>query len=389
MSEPKGAALPQLAALPGGGELAGLLADVTGKPELIRGLATRWSGVMRMLNEQGGTLVAAVDDVDNAWQGASADAFVTHMRKYGPAADELHDALDRAVRNLRKAADALEKAHTDVYAICEGVVHDAEAYAKDHPDASAQKAADDKRALVQQALTSARPHVESADEAVDTALAAVGDLRDHGMAKFSAIKAPGDHAFVPASASTGLGWERTPGYSPEAGSDARTTLASYGGSGGPGNSGGSGGSGGSGSSGGFGGYGPSGPPPPGGGPAAPAEVRAWIEEAVSILKAHGYPASKMNIDDIWMIIQHESGGNPRIVNTDPSDINTIRGTPSKGLMQTIDPTFNAWSLPGHKDIYNPVDNIIAGVRYAIARYGSVSAVPGVVGVKTGAGYQGY
>jgi SLT domain-containing protein len=58
-------------------------------------------------------------------------------------------------------------------------------------------------------------------------------------------------------------------------------------------------------------------------------------------------------------------------------------------MQTIDPTFDRWKLPGHENIYNPVDNIIAGVRYAVERYGSVSNVPGVVGTKTGGGYQGY
>ncbi|GAA3674951.1 hypothetical protein GCM10022224_044100 [Nonomuraea antimicrobica] len=44
---------------------------------------------------------------------------------------------------------------------------------------------------------------------------------------------------------------------------------------------------------------------------------------------------------------------------------------------------------GARDIYDPVDNIIAGVRYAVAGYGSVSNVPGVVGMKTGGGYQGY
>ena len=71
------------------------------------------------------------------------------------------------------------------------------------------------------------------------------------------------------------------------------------------------------------------------------------------------------------------------------DSNAAKGTPSKGLMQTIDPTFNAYSLPGHKNIYDPVDNIIAGVRYAMERYGSVSNVPGVVAMKTGTGYRGY
>jgi len=46
-------------------------------------------------------------------------------------------------------------------------------------------------------------------------------------------------------------------------------------------------------------------------------------------------------------------------------------------------------LPGHGDIWNPVDNIIAGVRYSISRYGSVSNVPGVAGMRGGSGYVGY
>jgi hypothetical protein len=69
--------------------------------------------------------------------------------------------------------------------------------------------------------------------------------------------------------------------------------------------------------------------------------------------------------------------------------NAAAGHPSKGLMQCIDSTFNSHALPGHGDIWNPVDNIIAGVRYSIDRYGSVSNVPGVVGVKRGGGYVGY
>ncbi|MFC7106205.1 transglycosylase SLT domain-containing protein [Nonomuraea rubra] len=113
----------------------------------------------------------------------------------------------------------------------------------------------------------------------------------------------------------------------------------------------------------------------------------WINQAIAILRANGVPADKMNPNDIWMIIKHESGGNPHAINN--WDSNAAKGTPSKGLMQTIDPTFNSYKLPGHGDIYNPVDNIIAGVRYSIARYGSVSNVPGVVGMKTGGGYQGY
>jgi uncharacterized protein YukE len=69
--------------------------------------------------------------------------------------------------------------------------------------------------------------------------------------------------------------------------------------------------------------------------------------------------------------------------------NAQAGHPSKGLMQCIDSTFNAHSVPGHTNIYNPVDNIVAGVRYALSRYGSIQNVPGIVAVSHGGHYVGY
>lgn len=69
--------------------------------------------------------------------------------------------------------------------------------------------------------------------------------------------------------------------------------------------------------------------------------------------------------------------------------NAAKGTPSKGLMQCIDPTFNSHKLPGHNDIWNPVDNICAGVNYAISRYGSLANVPGIKAMAGGGAYRGY
>jgi SLT domain-containing protein len=58
-------------------------------------------------------------------------------------------------------------------------------------------------------------------------------------------------------------------------------------------------------------------------------------------------------------------------------------------MQCIDSTFNSYKLPGHDDIYSPVDNIIAGVRYTLGRYGSFANHPGLASMAHGGGYQGY
>jgi LysM repeat protein len=114
---------------------------------------------------------------------------------------------------------------------------------------------------------------------------------------------------------------------------------------------------------------------------------SWIAQAQTILQNAGVPLSKMNAQDIALIIRHESGGDPNAQNN--WDSNARAGHPSIGLMQTIGPTFNAYKLPGHDNIRNPIDNIIAGVRYAISRYGSISNVPGVRDVHAGRAYVGY
>jgi SLT domain-containing protein len=113
----------------------------------------------------------------------------------------------------------------------------------------------------------------------------------------------------------------------------------------------------------------------------------WIQQAIDVLRENGYDIQDSDANLIAAIIQHESGGNPQAINM--WDSNAAAGHPSKGLMQTIDSTFNSHALPGHGNIWNPVDNIIAGTRYAIARYGSLDNVPGIAAMRHGGGYMGY
>ncbi|MFC1402157.1 MULTISPECIES: transglycosylase SLT domain-containing protein [Streptacidiphilus] len=92
----------------------------------------------------------------------------------------------------------------------------------------------------------------------------------------------------------------------------------------------------------------------------------WIAEARDILAADGDHVP--SADAISARAMTESSGNPDAVND--WDSNAAAGTPSKGLMQMIQPTFNSYALSGHTDIMNPVDNIVAAVRYANATYGA-------------------
>ncbi|MFI6040011.1 transglycosylase SLT domain-containing protein [Nocardia sp. NPDC051321] len=123
------------------------------------------------------------------------------------------------------------------------------------------------------------------------------------------------------------------------------------------------------------------------GPMPSGDMAKWIAEAKQKLIEMGYDPKDIDESAIATIIEYESSGNPYAENR--TDSNWVAGHPSKGLMQTIDSTFNAYKAPGHDDIWNPVDNIIAGVRYSIDTYGSVNNVPGVVAVNSGGAYRGY
>jgi hypothetical protein len=116
-------------------------------------------------------------------------------------------------------------------------------------------------------------------------------------------------------------------------------------------------------------------------------LRQWICQAETIMVQHGVPRSAVSASAATIVVMHESGGNPHASNG--WDANAAAGTPSEGIAQTIAPTFNAYALPGHHNIWNPVDNMIAAFRYAISRYGSMNNIPGVVSVRSGGSYVGY
>lgn len=102
-----------------------------------------------------------------------------------------------------------------------------------------------------------------------------------------------------------------------------------------------------------------------------AGVMRWKPYVIRALKANGITPTGYRVSKILATIQRESRGNPRAINL--WDINAQRGDPSKGLMQTISGTFNAYKFAGHGNIYNGYDNLLAAINYIKHRYGTSDA----------------
>ncbi|MEU8619120.1 transglycosylase SLT domain-containing protein [Streptomyces sp. NPDC048623] len=101
-------------------------------------------------------------------------------------------------------------------------------------------------------------------------------------------------------------------------------------------------------------------------------LEGWIRESLDIMAREGIPGT---FDGIYRNVMRESSGNPQAINN--WDSNALAGTPSKGLLQVIDPTFRAYHVAGTSfDPFDPVANITAACNYAADRYGSIDNVFG-------------
>ncbi|HHJ3723898.1 tape measure protein [Enterococcus faecium] len=110
-------------------------------------------------------------------------------------------------------------------------------------------------------------------------------------------------------------------------------------------------------------------------------VERWRNVAIRALKMTGQ-YSTANLNALLNQMRTESNGNPNAVNN--WDINAKNGTPSKGLLQVIDPTFRQYVMPGfNSNIFDPLSNILASIRYALSRYGSLTNAYRGVGYANG------
>ncbi len=363
-----------VAALPGGGVFAALWRQVDGDSDAVQALSASWQKAATGLDAHLSRVNRAVGEVGAGWSGAGAQAVESFSERYAAAGRDLDRGLTTAGSVLGQAATEIDTVKRQLTAIAGRILDEADRINRTGTTPPATAAS--RNTLMEQAVgqgcQQASGYVQGLSSALESAASTVRGAV--GGSGFLALPPPTSRTYLPEPGRP-LGW--TPQPRSSGGATTTPSGASSDSSGGgsdtpPGPSASSGASG-------------SQAPAPTVRPSG--DVAGWIAQATKLLEANGVSAGAINADDIAMIIQNESSGDPNAINN--WDSNAAKGTPSKGLMQTIDPTFNAYALPGHGEIWNPVDNIVAGVRYALHTYGSLDNVPGVRSVHAGGRYMGY
>lgn len=106
----------------------------------------------------------------------------------------------------------------------------------------------------------------------------------------------------------------------------------------------------------------------GGGGSAPKAGIKWAPQIKQALRMNGLPTSSAYVNAWARQIDSESSGNPRAVQGGYVDANT-GGNEAKGLVQVARNTFNSMKFPGHGNVFNPLDNLLAGIHWAKYKYG--------------------
>ncbi|MDT6467866.1 tape measure protein [Enterococcus faecium] len=108
----------------------------------------------------------------------------------------------------------------------------------------------------------------------------------------------------------------------------------------------------------------------GGGKGSPtgSGVARWTSQLKEALRMNGLPTTASYVNAWLRQIETESGGNERAVQPGIDPDGDGSG-PAMGLIQAKKGTFLANAFPSHGNIFNGFDSMLAGIRYALKRYG--------------------
>lgn len=96
-----------------------------------------------------------------------------------------------------------------------------------------------------------------------------------------------------------------------------------------------------------------------GGSGGSKPAKQWIPEIKRAAKQMKVKLSGGELNGIVAQIQRESNGNAGVTQGNIGDINNLRGTPAKGLLQYVPSTFKSYAVKGHGNITSGYDQLLA------------------------------
>lgn len=96
-----------------------------------------------------------------------------------------------------------------------------------------------------------------------------------------------------------------------------------------------------------------------GGSGGSKPAKQWIPEIKRAAKQMKVNLSGGELNGIVAQIQRESNGNAGVTQGNIGDINNLRGTPAKGLLQYVPSTFKSYAVKGHGNITSGYDQLLA------------------------------
>ncbi len=116
-----------------------------------------------------------------------------------------------------------------------------------------------------------------------------------------------------------------------------------------------------------------------------AHVSQWIQQAMKDTGVSGGSWGTM----LTRLVMAESGGNPNAVSSTGVNYGGGHGTEyATGIAQMMPTTFQTYMQKGMQNILNPIDNLVASIRYISAQFGNPQNLMQKTGLGTGA-YRGY
>ncbi|NUR83154.1 MAG: WXG100 family type VII secretion target, partial [Nonomuraea sp.] len=217
---------PQINQLPGTADLIAAQTKVAGDPAVMRQIASTWRATSHRAADVSSSMVNFINDVDLKWEGDSADAFDTYMRRFPKAGEGLNTAVEACAGSLDSTAKAFEDAKTGIAGlineVIDGAVTQMTDYMNNHGGENGENyskamtslsSSPTFTGLVSTKTTAAKGHVTKVEESVAATQKTMNaqlpaNVQDSGMGFFSAIPDPGGPDFDPGNKP--IVWDITP-----------------------------------------------------------------------------------------------------------------------------------------------------------------------------------